>query len=70
MYVVHNGKLRGYAPLVRIDRFPEDGKAYDLIRKGGAVAVTVDQFIQGFRGFRYRWWKYEDEKPFPGWQIP
>lgn len=70
VYVVHNGKLRGYAPLVRIDRFPEDGRAYDLIRKGGAVAVTVDEFIQGFRGFRYRWWKYEDERPFPDWQIP
>lgn len=88
VYVVHNGKLRGYAPLVRIERFEDEDDlagyfgdleecppkrrvgAYDLIRKGGAVAVTIDGFIQGFRGYRYRWWKYEDEKPFPDWRIP
>lgn len=68
VYVVHNGKLRGYAPLVRLESYHSGG--YALVRHGGAVAVTVDETIVGFRGFRYRWWKYEDEKPFPDWQTP
>ena len=88
VYVVYNGKLRGYAPLVRIDRFQDEDDlagdfgdleqcpprrrvgAYGLIRKGGAVAVTIDEFIKGFRGFRYRWWSYDQERPFPDWQTP
>jgi hypothetical protein len=67
VYVVCEGKLRGYAPLMYIDDDFEDGR-YSLVRGGGAVAVTVDEPIQGFRGFRYRWWKYEQERPFPGWK--
>ncbi len=67
VYIVNNNKLRGYAPLVSIERY---SNSYALVRRGGAVAVTVDEKIVGFRGFRYRWWKYEDEKPFPDWQTP
>jgi hypothetical protein len=63
VYIVAHGKLRGYSPLVRV---AETG----LIRKGGAVAVTIDEPIKGFQGFRYRWWKQEDEKPFPNWREP
>lgn len=70
VYVVYNGKLRGYAPLVRLywhqRRYPRAG--YSLVRHGGAVAVTIPQTIKGFRGFRYRWWNYDDELPFPNWQ--
>lgn len=68
VYVVCEGKLRGYAPLLFIDEY--DDFHYALVRSGGAVAVTIDKHIPGFRGFRYRWWKYEDEKPFPDWQTP
>jgi hypothetical protein len=67
VYIVAHGKLRGYAPLVRID--PE-WSAFYLVRRGGAVAVTIDEPIRGFRGWRYVWWKPEDEKPFPEWRTP
>lgn len=67
VYIVNNGKLRGYAPLVAVERY---GNSYALVRRGGAVAITIDEPIQGFRGFRYRWWEYEQERPFPDWQTP
>lgn len=72
VYVVFNGKLHGYAPLVDIeeDYLYEHRTRYFLVRKGGAVAVTIDQPIKGFRGFRYRWWERDAEKPFPDWRIP
>lgn len=66
VYIVCEGKLRGYAPLLFIDDYG-NGR-YGLVRGGGAVAVTVPEPIRGFQGFRYRWWKYEDEKPFPDWK--
>ena len=65
VYVVYNGKLRGYSPLVRIEENPRPG--YALVRRGDAVAVTIDELIKGFRGFRYRWWDREIEKSFPEW---
>lgn len=68
VYVVYRGKLRGYAPLVRIATPPEVKRGYALVRHGGAVAVTIDEYIQGFRGVRVRWWAYADERPFPEWQ--
>jgi hypothetical protein len=68
VYCVYNGALRGYAPLVRIDRF--EGQRYGLVRHGGAVAVTISEYIRGFRGFRYCWWNRNQEVPFPEWQNP
>lgn len=68
VYVVYNGKLRGYAPLVRIE--PNGRNRFALVRHGGAVAVTVDEYIRGFQGFRYRWWERDIERPFPEWRIP
>lgn len=68
VYISYNGALRGYAPLVRIDRWA-NGR-YGLVRHDGAVAVSIPEFIQGFRGFRYRWWDYDQEQPFPDWQNP
>lgn len=53
VYVVYNGKLIGYAPLVRIEK-TESGFA--LVRHNDAVAVTIDEHIKSFRGIRYRWW--------------
>lgn len=67
VYVVHRGKLRGYAPLTRIQGTPP---GFALIRRGDAVAVTVPFSIPGFRGFRYRWWERDDEVPFPDWRTP
>jgi hypothetical protein len=70
VYIVCENRLRGYAPLVRLEgwteRFPRSG---DLIRGGGAVAVTIPEKIRGFRGYRVRWWKREDEMPFPDWMA-
>lgn len=68
VYIVCNGKLRGYAPLVRIENNPNGG--YSLVRRGDATAITIDEIVTGFRGFRYRWWERETEKPFPDWKTP
>jgi hypothetical protein len=65
---VFNGRLRGFAPLVRIQH--EGGRRYSLVRAGGAVAVTIAERIPGFRGFRYRWWDRSLERPFPDWRTP
>lgn len=70
VYVVYNGKLRGYAPLVRIEADRHTYGRFALVRHGGAVAVTIDEEIRGFRGWRYRWWELEAERPFPDWTIP
>lgn len=67
-YVVAHGKLRGWAPVVRVDR-DADG-TYGIVRHGGAVACTVPQPIPGFRGLRLRWWKREDEQSFEDWRQP
>jgi hypothetical protein len=66
VYVVAHDKLRGYAPLVRIER-TSGGVA--LVRHGGGVAVTVDFPIRGFQGFRYRWWPREIETSFPDFEV-
>lgn len=71
-YVVAHGMLRGYAPIVRVDRADRQPGG-SLVRGGGAVAVTlypenrgtVPLVVPGFRGFRDRWWKREDEVAFP-----
>lgn len=67
VYIVYNGKLRGYSPLVRFERINRGGA---LVRHNGAVAVTIPEYIKGFRGFRYRWWSLVDEIPFPDWKRP
>jgi len=71
-YVVAHGKLRGYAPVVKVEVPPSDNPSvkYAIIRRYGAVACTIDKSIPGFRGLRIRWWKREDEKPFPDWKTP
>jgi hypothetical protein len=68
VYVVYNGRLRGHAPLVRIER--TGPSSFALIRHNGAEAVTIDERITGFRGFRYRWWDRSRERPFPEWRTP
>lgn len=67
VYVIYNGALRGYAPLIRID---VAGWRYGLVRHGEAVAVSIPEYISGFRGFRYRWWDVALEQPFSNWQCP
>lgn len=66
VYVIYDGQLRGYAPLVRIHR--ANGRCA-LVRHGNAVAVTISERIRGFQGFRYRWWDRAEERPFPGWMA-
>lgn len=70
VYVVAHGKLRGYAPLVKVERYcrMRPDRAC-LLRHGGAEAVTIPESIRGFQGWRYRWWKREDELPFPDWKT-
>ena len=79
VYVVAFGRLRGYAPLVRLDSHMAERKdppwrgdhllTYDLVRGGDAVALTIPEPIIGFRGWRYRWWLTTREIPFPEWRT-
>lgn len=73
VYIVAHGLLRGYAPLHKIEsapvRFGGRRDGFALVRRGGAVAVTIDQEIRGFQGWRYRWWEREFERPFPGYRT-
>lgn len=66
-YVVAHGKLRGWAPVTRVGVI--DYRSYEICRRGGAVACTIREVIPGFRGLRIRWWKREDEQPFPDWMT-
>lgn len=67
VYIVAHGKLRGYAPLTRLE---VEGRSLAFGREGGAVAVTIEEPIRGFRGWRYRWWDRQAERPFPDWRVP
>ena len=67
VYVVAHGKLRGYAPLVGVERTLT---GFALVRHGKAVAVTVPLEIKGFRGWRYRFWDRTEEVPFLEWWTP
>jgi hypothetical protein len=70
VYIVYDGMLRGYSPLIQLKRKRLQRRAAcALIRGGDAVAVTIPEKIMGFRGFRYRWWRIETEKPFPDWKV-
>lgn len=77
VYVTYNNTLRGYAPLVRVEWIPERS-CWALVRRGEAVAVTIDEPVVGFRGFRERWWDRAQERPFdapwyngqPEWMVP
>jgi hypothetical protein len=66
VYIVAHGRLRGYAPLHALQHGQE---GWALVRRGGARAVTIDEPIRGFQGWRYRWWNRDDEKPFPDWKT-
>ncbi len=68
-YVVAHGRLRGWAPVTRVqwDPLHRDGV---ICRRGGAVACTIETPIAGFRGLRARWWRRTAEVPFPAWRQP
>lgn len=66
LYIVAHGMLRGYAPITRVARAEAQ---WVICRRGGAVAVTIDEPIVGFRGWRRCWWAPELEKPFPDWKT-
>lgn len=71
VYIVAHGRVRGYSPLCAVDCIDwRDGRpVYSLIRKGDAEAVTIPEQVEGFRGYRYRWWSRADETPFPNWKT-
>jgi hypothetical protein len=45
----------------------DGAKQWCICRKGDAVAVTIPQSVPGFRGWRRRWWRRENEVAFPDW---
>ncbi len=67
VYVVCEGRLVGYAPILQLckatDEFRGGRGPLKFVRGGGAVACTTDEPITGFRGWRYRWWDRSAEKP-------
>jgi len=73
VYVVCEGRLRGYAPLVSLEFHPGlwgKGQGYvTFVRGGGAVAVTIPEPIVGFRGWREVWWSREAEYPCGFWEY-
>jgi len=40
-----------------------------ICREAGAVAVTIENPVPGFRGWRRRWWQREQEKLFIDWKT-
>ncbi|MGE3932375.1 MAG: hypothetical protein AB7F67_03945 [Rhodospirillaceae bacterium] len=66
LYVVAWGRLRGFAPVVQVR---PAGRGWAIVRRGGAVAVTIDERVPGFQGWRARWWPRDAERPFPDWQT-
>ena len=67
-YVVAHGKLRGWAPVVRVEKWRTfDGSwCFAIVRAGKAVACTLPYPVPGFRGLRKRWWGRYEEMQFPG----
>ena len=76
VYIVAFGLLRGYAPLVRLERRPVlppswwwPQATWALVRHGGAVSCTIPATIKSMPGWRYRWWQRYDERTFPDWKT-
>ena len=65
VYVVCEGRLVGYSPLVELEFHPQRGDLGRVIfwRAGGAVACTIPTPIVGFRGWKCRWWERSQEVP-------
>jgi len=68
-YVVAHGRLRGWAPVTRVQLSPS-GRGGVICRRGNAVGCTIETPIAGFRGLQTRWWPREAERAFPDWQEP
>lgn len=66
LYVVAWGRLRGYAPVTGVQRAQNQ---WAILRKGGAVAVTIPAEVKGFRGYQKPWWGREEEVPFESWRT-
>ena len=77
VYIIAHGFVRGYAPLLRVQKTTH---GFALVRGGGAVACTVvepgmrlggwtPKEFPGFRGVRYRTWAREEEELFPDWMT-
>lgn len=66
-YVVAHGRLRGWAPVTKVER--SAGGEWIICRRGDAVACTLAGIVvPGFRGLRRRWWPREDEVAFQDWR--
>ncbi len=68
LYIVAHGRVRGYAPVTRV-QWSAAERAWVICRRGGAVAVTILTPAQGFRGWRRKWWTHAHEVPFSAWRT-
>jgi hypothetical protein len=66
LYIVAWGRLRGYAPVTRVERTE---RGWSICRQAGAVACTIAESIVGFRGWRKRWWYRSTEQAFDDWET-
>ena len=66
LYIVAWNRLRGYAPVTGVVRA---NRSHAICRRGGAVAVTIDPLLEGFRGWQRHWWSRDEERPFPEWRT-
>lgn len=68
LYIVAWGRLRGWAPVTRLNNGGR-GHGFAICRQGGGVACTIAGEVAGFRGWRRRWWDRNDELPFDDWMT-
>lgn len=70
VYILCEGRIRGFCPLIGIREVPHAGKnTFRLLLGAGGEAVTVPWDVNGFGGWCYRWWDRSDELPFPDWRT-
>ena len=67
LYIVAHGRLRGFALVSKPVCASRGG--YLITRAANAKAVTIAETINGFQGWRRRWWNLADELPFPDWKT-
>jgi len=67
VYILSHWRIRGYA--IASCGPAQHGGYWYVWRHPWARAVTIDETIRGFTGWRRVWWQRAAETPFPEWQT-